>query len=201
MPELKVTLFTSTAKLSFILTILTIISMGFFVVKLLSTYTFYYDVVDLMEFNEEVISIPITVIFLYCIYRLYRNIEALGTTKLKISLRWSIISWFIPIYNLWKPYQVMKDIWSASDPDLPTRSGHIWNGKEYTLLLLLWWISYNLSQIVLFIPLFMSVLRIDIFPLELLGLFFLVISEVSFIWILAQIGLGQGIRYKRTQSS
>jgi len=31
--------------------------------------------------------------------------------KLKYKETWAIWSWFIPVINLWRPYQIMKEIY------------------------------------------------------------------------------------------
>ena len=36
---------------------------------------------------------------------------------MSISAGWAAGYFFIPIMNLWKPYQAMKEIWQGSDPD------------------------------------------------------------------------------------
>lgn len=35
---------------------------------------------------------------------------------MQFTPRWAIIWWFIPILNLWKPYQVTVEIIKSSDP-------------------------------------------------------------------------------------
>ncbi len=55
---------------------------------------------------------------------------------------WAILWYFIPIANLWKPYQAMKEIWKASaDPHDP-------GAAETSRLLPWWWFLWILSNIV-----------------------------------------------------
>ena len=50
-------------------------------------------------------------------HRANRNARALGATHLQFTPGWAVGWFFIPIANLWKPRQVMREIWHAShDP-------------------------------------------------------------------------------------
>jgi hypothetical protein len=49
--------------------------------------------------------------------RASHNVRALGHTSLQISPAYGVGSFFIPILNLWKPYQAMQEIWRASLAD------------------------------------------------------------------------------------
>jgi Domain of unknown function (DUF4328) len=60
------------------------------------------------------------VVFLMWLYRARSNLPALGVANVRWSPGWSIAWWFIPIMSLFRPYQVVKETWQASDPaDLP----------------------------------------------------------------------------------
>lgn len=52
--------------------------------------------------------------FCVWIHRLYRNLPALGAAQLRFSPRWAVGGWFVPILNLWRPYQVMREIWQQT---------------------------------------------------------------------------------------
>jgi hypothetical protein len=57
--------------------------------------------------------------FIAWLVRARRNVEALGVYDLAWSKGWAIGGWFVPILSLWRPKQVVNEIWRASDPDLP----------------------------------------------------------------------------------
>jgi len=60
----------------------------------------------------------ITIIpFLMWLYRVHRNLPALGATNLKFSPGWVVGYFFIPILNISRPYEAVKEIWKGSDPD------------------------------------------------------------------------------------
>ena len=53
--------------------------------------------------------------------RAYRNIEALGARRFRISPDLVAAAWFVPVVNLFVPVVAMRDVWRASDPRLPHR--------------------------------------------------------------------------------
>jgi Domain of unknown function (DUF4328) len=77
--------------------------------------------------------------------RAYRNLERLGSDGLRFGKGWAIAYWFIPIGNLFRPKQVMNDIWRGSDPELPARAHH-WQGNPVPALFHWWWALWLLSS-------------------------------------------------------
>lgn len=76
--------------------------------------------------------------------RAAHNVRALGHTGFEISPAFGVGSFFIPIMNLWKPYQAMQDIWRASlahrnDSWLSTPTGDLVKG---------WWAAWLLAGFV-----------------------------------------------------
>jgi len=63
-----------------------------------------------------IIYIVCVVVFLMWLYRARHNLPALGVANARWSPGWSIAWWFIPIMSLFRPYQVVKETWQASDP-------------------------------------------------------------------------------------
>lgn len=82
--------------------------------------------------------------FLLWYSRAYRNVEALGVSRPRWGRRWAIAYWFIPIVNLFRPKQVMNDIWRGSDPKL---SVHTITVEKHPVSPLLhwWWAAWLLS--------------------------------------------------------
>ena len=50
-------------------------------------------------------------------YRTHRNLEPLGHRKLDSKHIWAIVCWFVPVLNLFCPFQVMREIWVRSYPE------------------------------------------------------------------------------------
>ncbi len=86
--------------------------------------------------------------FLMWLYRVRKNEAALIITGTRFSVGWSIWVWFIPIMQLFRPYQIMKEAWQASSrepeqlasrtpgPRFPSIS---WQQSPISPLLGWWW--------------------------------------------------------------
>lgn len=55
------------------------------------------------------------VVFLMWLYRVSNNVAAFGEPR-QTSAGWAVGYFFIPIANLFVPYQAIKEIWKKSDP-------------------------------------------------------------------------------------
>ena len=86
--------------------------------------------------------------FLLWYGRAYRNIEAMGVRNPRWSWGWAIGYWFIPIVALFRPKQVVNDIWRGSDPDLATPAPVGWEGRPVHALIHWWWGLWLLSNFV-----------------------------------------------------
>lgn len=63
---------------------------------------------------QLVLGITLGITFLSWIYRINKNLNALSWDDMRFTPGWSIGWYFIPIANLFKPYQVMKEIWEVA---------------------------------------------------------------------------------------
>ena len=68
------------------------------------------------------------------IYRANSNARALGASEMAFSPGAAVGWYFVPIANLWKPYQGMREIWRASVS--PAR----WKRQPVSALLPAWWL-------------------------------------------------------------
>ena len=79
--------------------------------------------------------------FLRWIHRAHVNIRGLGAKNLNITPGWAVGWFFVPIMNLWKPFQAMKELWQASqNPDA-------WESETPSGLLTAWWTLWLLSNV------------------------------------------------------
>lgn len=62
-----------------------------------------------------------------------KNVRALGAKNLEFSPGWAVGWFFVPIANLFKPYKVMNEIWSA------THSPENWEKNENHRAVQKWW--------------------------------------------------------------
>jgi len=72
--------------------------------------------------------------FLKWIYRMNKNLRTVARGSMAFSPGWSIGYYFIPILNLYKPYQAMKEIWQVSGAG--DKGSHSLVGGWWTLRLL-----------------------------------------------------------------
>ena len=82
-----------------------------------------------------IILIMCMIVFLMWLYRARSNLPALGAADVRWSPGWSIAWWFIPIMSLFRPYQVVKETWQASDPTSLSR----WSSDRPPGIYGWWW--------------------------------------------------------------
>jgi len=104
---------------------------------------------DLRQGIVGLVGVVIVLITLFCffkwVYRANYNLRRLGAARLKFTPGWSVGWFFIPIANIWKPYQVMKEISRVSS------NPSDWAGRKGLSILSWWWgfwlISGYFSQV------------------------------------------------------
>lgn len=85
----------------------------------------------------------------FCIwtYGAARNARAFGA-GLGETPGWAVGSYFIPILNLWKPYQILASIWRGSDPRGGSREPELLSGgAPPPWWFLTWWITWLASRL------------------------------------------------------
>ena len=80
--------------------------------------------------------------------RAYLNLPALGARRLRYRPWWAVGSWLLPVFSLFRPKQVLNDIWRASDPDLPLDRPDAWRKRPVAELLGWWWLAFLASILV-----------------------------------------------------
>jgi len=78
------------------------------------------------------------VVFLMWVHRANTNARLLGA-EMKFTPGWAVGWFFIPIWNLWKPYQIMREIWRASQEGAGQRKPND--------LLVAWWMLFLTTHI------------------------------------------------------
>jgi hypothetical protein len=91
--------------------------------------------------SSVVLQLAMTVIALVFVivwaYQARANAEAYTTSPFRRSKGWAIGAWICPVVNLWFPFQVVKDIWGASDSDRPDSA---WvKAWPVSAIVPLWW--------------------------------------------------------------
>ena len=83
------------------------------------------------------------ILMLYWFYSASKNIRAFGATGVASPVM-AVVWWFVPFLNLWKPYQVARNIWKASSPQLDVSSSNGistgWKDLPSSNNIKLWWV-------------------------------------------------------------
>ncbi len=79
-----------------------------------------------------------TLCLLFWIFRANKNaralsIQSLATRSLENSAGWAVGWFFVPVANLWKPFEVMREIYKAS------RTPHDWRKAQGASIVGWWW--------------------------------------------------------------
>lgn len=92
------------------------------------------------------VLIATAIVFLKWLHRSHKNLPALGAEGLKFTPGWAVGWWFIPFLNLVRPYQVVQEVWKASDP--AHERGLSWQGSSNLSLIGLWWGTWLIANMV-----------------------------------------------------
>ena len=94
---------------------------------------------------QIVVLIATPIAFLMWLHRVRRNLTALGAEGLRFTPGWSVGWWFVPIMNLFRPFQIMSETWRANDPGAV---GDDWPSARRTPLIGWWWALFLISGFV-----------------------------------------------------
>ena len=93
--------------------------------------------------NEILLWIQVTlfvataVAFLAWLFQARVNLRAFGVRRPSYSRHWVVWSFLVPLVNLFRPYQVIREIWQASDPK--SHDAFNWRSLPVSKLLPAWW--------------------------------------------------------------
>lgn len=129
------------------------------------------------------IFIVTTILVMKWIYRANFNSHMLGAVGMKFTPGWAVGWCFIPIANLWKPYQVMKEIWKTSS------NPSDWENQHVSGILPWWWFFWLVSSIIVSSFGRMIVRQSNVNDLASLMTYVEAIALIDFIYILPTIML------------
>jgi hypothetical protein len=75
--------------------------------------------------------------FIRWLHGAYQDVDAVAPEERRWGHGWAIGAWFVPILNLWRPKQIVNDVWRAG--------GHDVNNTEPGALLVAWWTAFIVS--------------------------------------------------------
>ncbi len=87
------------------------------------------------------------ILFLRWLHLSYRNLRELGTSGLRFTPGWAVGYWFVPILNLWRPRQILDDLWKATDAKADEWDG-AWRNAPVSPLVGAWWALSLISTFV-----------------------------------------------------
>ena len=150
-------------------------------------------------FGIGLFIVYVATIVMFCVwtYRMNANIHALGAANLRFTPGWAVGWYFIPIANLWKPYQVMKEIWRASK----NPSG--WHDEASSSIVGYWWFWWIISNVEISIGSSPDeeVLVTTVTPFGLLLVAIDVIAAISAYRVVKQVGIFQAEAGDRSVSA
>lgn len=74
------------------------------------------------------------------VFRAYGNARRTGSA-LPWTETWAMAWPYVPVLGLWRPKQVMDQLWQTSDPALGPRDGDGWRSRRRSPLVLAWWLT------------------------------------------------------------
>jgi hypothetical protein len=89
-------------------------------------------------------TVLLAVLFLVWINRVNKNAWALGARSMEFTPGWCVGWFFVPVANLYKPYQAVREIWRASNPGFSVD----WQRAPSSSLLALWWAFWLISCVI-----------------------------------------------------
>lgn len=91
------------------------------------------------------------IVFLVWFHRAYANLESFGHARRHPS--WAVGGWIVPILSLFRPFQITREIWNASDPERASSAGEdarddvdLYDATPS--LVAIWWASWLLGNVV-----------------------------------------------------
>jgi hypothetical protein len=89
-----------------------------------------------------VLYIVTAIVFARWIYLAHRNLLSLDARHLRFGPGWAIGCFFVPLINLWGPYQAMRDLAKAS------RSPRRWELEDTPPVIIIWWVLWLIVEFI-----------------------------------------------------
>ena len=110
------------------------------------------DAEDLAEATDAALTFALYLlgpaVFLPWFYTAYSNLRRFGLRNLRYTPGWAIGSWFIPIFNLFRPKQIANDLYRGTAGGTLHGTGRI-DSHPVSPLLHWWWAVYILLGVVI----------------------------------------------------
>jgi hypothetical protein len=94
------------------------------------------------------VGLAMIVVFLMWLYRAHSNLPFLQAKDLEFTSGWAVGWWFIPIASLFKPFQVVREVWVESDPETVDDVVFLSYGpRSAPTYMVFWWVFWLISNI------------------------------------------------------
>ncbi|MFM7251954.1 MAG: DUF4328 domain-containing protein [Ilumatobacteraceae bacterium] len=103
--------------------------------------------IELLSSVTTLLTVGLMVLTIIWMFRIAKNLRAMGRTGLSWAPGWAIGGWFLPPCIFVIPWLVLQELWKASDPDVAPADPS-WKQRPVTPLLHVWWVLYGLLPIV-----------------------------------------------------
>ena len=111
----------------------------------MSTWLMIQGLIYLLRFPTYTLT---AVLFLVWLHRAHSNLEALEASNLQFTPGWAIGWWFVPFANLVKPFQVVREVWWDSDPEIDNEPVFLSESlRSAPTYMGVWWATWLLSNI------------------------------------------------------
>lgn len=104
----------------------------------------FWALADANDSRQAIVRLLYLATFIFTIFaflmwqhRIRKNADYVGVTGLRFSMAGVIGWWFVPIMNLFRPYQVMKEMWQSNYHDVNEQPE--WRDSTVSGLLGWWW--------------------------------------------------------------
>jgi hypothetical protein len=81
---------------------------------------------------QTLVYVACAIVFIRWLRAAYRDADVLAPGVRRYGHGWAIGAWFVPFLNLWRPKQIVNDVWKAGA--MPG------DGRRPPVLLLAWWL-------------------------------------------------------------
>jgi len=96
-----------------------------------------FETTGWMFWIQGILCLATGMAFVTWLYQARVNIRALGMRRMRYGRDWCIWGFLTPVLNVFRPYQVVREIWKASDPT--SLDPFQWKSLPTPWLVLLWW--------------------------------------------------------------
>jgi hypothetical protein len=97
---------------------------------------------ELFAFGFRALIVATSVAFLIWLYGAYKNLSRLDVSGCRYSPLWAVTYFFIPLVNLFRPYQVAQELWKGSGPKVALHDELAWRRGGRSLLVVFWWACF-----------------------------------------------------------